>query len=224
MSPVIDTPVAVLHEEKHGVSAVAVPHYFMLPTVEALSFILRTRGSFFLEMGGREKMEADFALLQQGEPDFGLCLTSLNTYNAEVALIITQSLTQRFVQCADKRMHLVSCLQEALANAVIHGNLCINCPRNTLEAFDRYYQTIRNLVVTPEFNDKRVYVQAWNSATHLRLCVSHEGHGMLTADMLGECQPEKDQKSGRGLFIIQSLADKVEVRNEGKSIAITFAY
>jgi len=163
-------------------------------------------------------------VLQKDAPDFGLCLTSLHTYDANAAYIITSALNARFGMSRRKRMHIMTCLQEALANAVIHGNLCIECDRNSLAAFERYYQLINDRIMQPAFASTRVYVRAWSSQDSFRICITHGGNGSLGPDILHESRPALEKRAGRGLFIIQSLAEWVTTDAERKSIDITFTY
>lgn len=201
-----------------------VPHYFVMTNVQALTAVLRTRGTYFLEVGQRLALEHDLRILQKDIPDFALCLTSQHTYDNRVAPVITQAINDRFPKTRMKRMHIVTCLQEALANAVVHGNLRIDCQRNSLESFERYYRLIDEGVRQPDVKDKRVYVRAWDYPDALRLCITHEGEGMLDPKSIAESHPQLEKKNGRGLFIIQSLAEQVKTDAERKSIDITFTY
>jgi serine/threonine-protein kinase RsbW len=57
----------------------------------------------------------------------------------------------------------------------------------------------------------------------LRFIVSDEGEGFDYTNLPDPTAPENiELEGGRGIFLISSLCDKVEFKNEGKSIEITF--
>lgn len=57
----------------------------------------------------------------------------------------------------------------------------------------------------------------------LRFIVSDEGEGFDYTNLPDPTSPENiELEGGRGIFLISSLCDKVEFKNEGKSIEITF--
>ena len=57
----------------------------------------------------------------------------------------------------------------------------------------------------------------------LRFIVSDEGEGFDYTNLPDPTAPENiELEGGRGIFLINSLCDKVEFKNEGKSIELTF--
>ncbi len=204
--------------------AAGVPHYFILPHAQALADILKSNARMFIELGSRGTLTRDLKKLQERQPDFGLCLTTRHTYNSQVAGIITQALNDRFGMSRLKKMPIMTCLQEGLANAVVHGNLCIECPRDSLEGFEKYYSMIDEAVSSDTFKDKRIYVRAWEHVYSFQICITHEGDGVLNPAYFSKHNPLPSQKCGRGLFIIQSLAEQVTTDAECKTLDITFSY
>ena len=200
------------------------PHYFLLPQVPGLSKVLRNNASFFLEIGSYDTLGKDLAILQNGAPDFGLCLTTFHTYDAQVAVILTSALNDRFGMSRLKKMHIMTCLQEALTNAVIHGNLCIPCEKGSVEAFERYYALINEALTKEHYKDMRIYIRAWDYQGSFHLSITHDGEGKLTPDIIAESHPDAEKRHGHGLFIIQSLAEQVSTDAEGKSIDVIFTY
>jgi serine/threonine-protein kinase RsbW len=58
---------------------------------------------------------------------------------------------------------------------------------------------------------------------YLRFIVSDEGEGFDPSNLADPTAPENiELEGGRGIFLINSLCDKVEFKNEGKSIELTF--
>jgi anti-sigma regulatory factor (Ser/Thr protein kinase) len=212
-------------EMDYGIVRVrAVPYYFALGGTESLADVLKYPAGFFLQMGTRQRMGNDLTLLQAGDADFGLCLTTRDSYHSELAATITDALNNRFGLSRAKRTHIMTCLQEAVMNAVIHGNLCLESPEDSLDAFTRFYASVEQGVTAAATRDMRIYVQAWNLPHALRVCVTHEGNGRLNAMALTKTNPTLEQKTGRGLFLIQSLAEQVHTDAECRSIIFSFHY
>ncbi len=87
-------------------------------------------------------------------------------------------------------------LAEALSNAIVRGN--------------------------GEDPRKLVWVQALVSETAIRLSVRDEGPGCDPGRRTGPTLPaDLDDDSGRGLFIINQLADQVEFNDQGNTIWMT---
>jgi serine/threonine-protein kinase RsbW len=98
--------------------------------------------------------------------------------------------------CARTAFRLRVTLAEALSNAILRGN--------------------------HEDPDKWVWVQAELTADLIRLSVRDEGEGCALSrrqDPTLPADPEDDR--GRGLFIIKSLADRVEFDDRGNTIWMT---
>ena len=87
-------------------------------------------------------------------------------------------------------------LAEALSNAILRGN--------------------------NQDPGKRVWVRAELSATVIRLSVRDEGDGCDAARRTEPALPsDVEDDGGRGLFIIKSLADRVEFDDRGNTIWMT---
>lgn len=224
-----DAPLELFHRDAQGcfsscVSLPAcIPHYFFLPGVEALGTVLRRDGRLFIEMGRHHTLSRDLEQLQDGRPDFGLCLSTRSAYHCRISALITRALNDRFGLSRLKTMQIMTCLQEALTNAVIHGNLRIACARDTPEGFERYFRLVEQAAASDAGED-RVYVRAWDHRAFFRICVTHEGKGRLDPALIAHSRLQLDRKNGRGLFIIQSLAEQVTTDDACRSIDITFTY
>ena len=201
-----------------------IPHYFALPSPEALADILQQSADTFLEIAQRDRMDQDLAALIAEAPDFAVGLTSQSTYHPLISATITDALNDRFGLSRGKRMQIMTCLQEALSNAVIHGNLCVTGERDSLQGFEDFYQSVDNALAEPQFQQKRVFIRAWDTKVSLRVCISHGGPGRINPLLLAPNNPLPEQKCGRGIFIIQSLAEQVHTNAECNALDLSFTY
>lgn len=228
MMPYTDAPLELFHDERPDEALPlrysSTPHYFTLRKAEDLAGVLGRSGIFFIEARNYQALGRHLAVLQEGMPDFGLCLSTAHCTDASVAQMLTATLNDRFGMSRAKHMQIVTCLQEAISNAVIHGNLQVDYVRDSLEAFERCHAQIDHLMHDSHLRELRVYVRAWDYGGSFRLCITHEGAGRLLPAMLAESHPEAKKRLGRGLFIIQSLAEEVSTDAWQTSIHITFAY
>lgn len=88
-------------------------------------------------------------------------------------------------------------VSEAVNNAIQHGN--------------------------KENTDAKVYVQVATDPTHFCIQVKDEGKGFAFQDLPDPTAPENLLKdSGRGVFLMQNLADEVEFVHAGNTVNLYF--
>lgn len=86
---------------------------------------------------------------------------------------------------------------EAVTNAIQHGNL---------------NDVSKKVTVSYLINDKK-----------LTFVIRDEGKGFSFADLPDPTSPENIEKeSGRGIFLIKSLADEVSFENNGNKVIVSF--
>ncbi|GIV42811.1 MAG: anti-sigma factor [Vicingaceae bacterium] len=94
--------------------------------------------------------------------------------------------------------NMIICLTEAINNAIQHGNA--NDPSKKVEIIFDY--------------DNQFY----------KFTVRDQGNGFDYQNLPDPTSPENITKiSGRGIFIIKNLADKIEFENNGSTIHIYFS-
>lgn len=88
-------------------------------------------------------------------------------------------------------------VSEAVNNAIQHGN--------------------------KENTDAKVYLQVATDSTHFCIQVKDEGKGFAFQDLPDPTAPENLLKdSGRGVFLMQNLADEVEFIHAGNTVNLYF--
>ena len=97
----------------------------------------------------------------------------------------------------DVEANILVSLSEAVNNAIVHGNK-----------------------MDPE---KKVRMKMVKDEKLLTFSVEDEGSGFNPNEVMDPTAPENiDKPTGRGIFLIRSLADSVEFQDEGRKIVITF--
>ncbi|MEL7498714.1 MAG: response regulator [Planctomycetota bacterium] len=120
------------------------------------------------------------------------------------------------------RWQFVMAMNEALVNAMHHGNLEVASKLRESENEEEYYDEIRNRKNLPPFCHRRVRVEAEFSDRHICVQISDDGSG-FDPSRVGD--PTEDvnlnKVSGRGLFLIRSFMDQVAHNLTGNQITMT---
>ena len=122
------------------------------------------------------------------------------------------------------------CLREALANAIIHGNLEISSTLKE-ESWERFEALVQEREVLPELAERQVLIRCQMTLEHLRFEIEDQGQGFdRSAFQLSSSKkisPLEDgdpmqtlPKSGRGLCIITAFMDTVFWNDAGNCITM----
>jgi len=120
-------------------------------------------------------------------------------------------------------------LQEAIINAVVHGNLGLGSAyKESADDLRHYHRLIRDRLETDPAARKRIDVIGWWDDDHLSIAVGDQGNGYDTIERRKQAgrqraAPDRDRRrSGRGLEIIRRFAEDVTVANGGRIIIMSF--
>lgn len=120
------------------------------------------------------------------------------------------------------RLQIGMALDEALVNAIHHGNLEVDSSLREGECESRYYELIQERKTTPPYCDRRVRVEAEFSDQHICVQISDDGPGFAPDDIPDPTAEENLLRaSGRGLFLIRSFMDQVAHNEKGNQITLT---
>ena len=118
---------------------------------------------------------------------------------------------------------------EALANALLHGNLEANKDlRASGDAYADYVDHLDHRLHDDSFASRSVCLFARMSAGWLTLEVLDEGHG-FEKSRRSASEPQHDEEdafglpSGRGLLVTSAMADRIRHRNGGRRLDLGFA-
>ncbi len=119
------------------------------------------------------------------------------------------------------RLQIGMAIDEALVNAMHHGNLEVDSNlRDTDES--QYYDQIRDRRCKEPFCSRRVSVQAEFSDQHVCIQISDDGPGFDPSKVEDPTTDENVQRiGGRGLFLIKSFMSQVSHNGCGNQITMT---
>jgi CheY-like chemotaxis protein/anti-sigma regulatory factor (Ser/Thr protein kinase) len=122
--------------------------------------------------------------------------------------------------CDDSgRIRLGIALQEALLNALLHGNLELDS-QQLHRALDDDPDLVRRRAVESPYAERRIHVYAELSADTARFIIRDDGPGFAHADFAGDIEPN-DLPSGRGLVLMRAFMDEVSFDAAGNEVTMT---
>jgi hypothetical protein len=117
-----------------------------------------------------------------------------------------------------ERTRLGVAMEEALANALYHGNLEI-CSTLRDEDDHSYFHEIQRRRQDPLFCERRIYVEAELSREQARFVVRDEGHGFDPSTLPDPTDPENlERSSGRGILLMRTFMDEVSFNEVGNEV------
>lgn len=87
-------------------------------------------------------------------------------------------------------------------------------------------EAVNNAIKHGNQNDKKklVSIEVSDAQSEFSIQVKDEGGGFDFNDLPDPTSPENIEKeNGRGIFLMKSLADKVEFQNNGRDVVLTFS-
>lgn len=185
--------------------------------------------AFCFEAGLAPGQLAAFCRLAARRGTFiGLCLSTSTAYRVEPAAAIAAALTETGFFNESLIWRIEVALAEAMANALLHGNLEANKDlRASGDAYADYVDHLDHRLHDDSFASRSVCLFARMSAGWLTLEVLDEGHGFeKTRRVAAEPHDDEDAfglPSGRGLLVTSAMADRIRHRNGGRRLDLGFA-
>lgn len=154
------------------------------------------------------RMESDFVL----ENDPALIATLVN--------FLQDNLVGMKLGDETDRIRVGIALEEALVNALYHGNLEVSSELRQQD--DRaYYQTAEERRCRRPYSDRRVHIHVDLSHPEAVYIIRDEGPGFDPSSLPDPTDPENLEKlSGRGLLLIRTFMDEVSFNPSGNQITM----
>lgn len=196
-----------------------IPHFFSLERDDTLDNTLKRPYNIFVEINGNKGLEALLDNLLSESPDTIISITTHSCYKHNVALSATTMLVERLAIRQDKEIQIATCLQEAIMNALLHGNLAVQGKFNTLEGFNLYREEIERKLEQEEYRNKRINISIWDGHSHLKIAVNDEGGGFS----INTNTSDENRPHGRGLTFIKEMSEHAWVGDDNRTLFMTFA-
>lgn len=151
----------------------------------------------------------------------GVSLTAGSAYAHDVPPPLVAAIGRRFpdATCVPA---IELALYEALANAIIHGNLGIGSAlRASAAGLREYRASLAAALADPAKAGRRVTVTCAPHGDCLRLVVRDQGAGWETGALAAPAA-DADAKSGRGLDLIRQVSLRVTAEDGGRRLIMDF--
>ncbi|MFN4260620.1 MAG: response regulator [Gemmataceae bacterium] len=151
------------------------------------------------------------------------CEFTLENNREQLSAMVTflQDELQRWQLCDQGGLIRVGiALEEALVNALYHGNLELSSDLRQ-EGDQCFYQHAEQRRSVAPYRDRRIFVRARLARDEVAFTVRDEGPGFDPSLLDDPTDPENLEKiSGRGLLLIQTFMDEVRYNEQGNQITM----
>lgn len=146
-------------------------------------------------------------------------------HDGSLAAALIKQLVQvvkHFQLCdANTLMRVATALEEALQNAIVHGNLEVSSKLRETDDGREYFQLAKARRVVAPYCDRRVFVSARATQKQVEFTIRDEGPGFDVTQIPDPTSPAHlDKPCGRGLFLIHAFMDDVRHNEIGNEITM----
>jgi anti-sigma regulatory factor (Ser/Thr protein kinase) len=177
-----------------------------------------------VEAGLIDRCDDDVLFAQHASGHLSLVVTTRSAYRHAIARTFIAAMASRTEFSEDLRERLYGAVQEALMNAILHGNLEVDPHlRDSLEGLLSAQQAIETRLALPQVSCAMIRLKAvWNAST-LHVVIRDSGKGYDAAELPERKEGQSEESaSGRGLDILKTFSDGVEVSNGGTTVKLEF--
>lgn len=196
----------------------------MLSDVDRGSLAAALRGSYaaLIEVVSDDEPAGDWTAAALSSAGFYLSLSTATSFGLQLAALISDELVARAVLSVEQRSVVELCLQEAVANAIVHGNLGIpSTAKDHPEGYRVFSQLLNERLADPLLRRRRTDVFTRWSGRTLDISVADQGAGFDTS--LIPTEIDTTSRSGRGFVFMRALAGRVAVTDGGRCVSLRFA-
>ena len=188
---------------------------------ESLSVALMQPIAAVIEAVEGQEPLGDWVAVAVPEDGIYLSLTTGSAFGIQLAALICDALVERGVLTRSQRSVVELCLQEAVANAIIHGNLGIaSTAKDHPEGYRVFSQLVSERMGDPVLCRRRVDLFCRWAGRTLEISVVDQGAGfdvsILPADVAAT------SRSGRGFIFMRALASRVITTDGGRCTSLRF--
>ena len=184
---------------------------------ESFGEILSRGARTCIEIGGLAVADVAESLRLARTSSIFVSLTTVSAYRFQLAHRIVQALDRRQPVGEERCYDMELALQEAISNAVIHGNLSVHTLENpSLTALERFSNEVEGRLADPELACQRLKVAALLGDGGIAIDVIDQGPGFVPGTR------KSSVASGRGISLIETLVSGWELLDDGRRIRLRF--
>ncbi len=187
------------------------PFYFITSVNCCWQSVLSVAGDVLIEVSPWVSLQRAQQFINKQQPDFALSVTSRTLYQHNIALPLAHAIRRRFGLSNAQEEDIATCLQEAIQNAIIHGNLGIKANYHDGRGLEYYYKLIQRVLNKEPFYHRHVTICAWQRHDVVTIAVTDQGQGFDPAKL--QTQQNSHKAYGRGLKLIADLCHAMRITN-----------
>lgn len=152
-----------------------------------------------------------------------ISLTTRSAHRALTGAVLSRAVLERGIIAHGMVAGVGGAVQEAIANAVIHGNLGLSFGTDEFEDLGGFHRAVADRLAAPDAAQRRVTVDIDWTAADVTVAVSDEGQGFeAPAIDSADLDPAGFAPTGRGLILMRALASRVEFDSAGRRVRLAF--
>jgi CheY-like chemotaxis protein len=118
------------------------------------------------------------------------------------------------------RLRIGTALEEALLNALYHGNLGVRSELKEID-HDEFYKQANERKVALPWCDRRIRVQARIGSEQMEVTIRDEGSGFDPSKLPDPTDPENlDRPCGRGVMLMRAFMDDIRYNESGNEVTL----
>jgi anti-sigma regulatory factor (Ser/Thr protein kinase) len=165
---------------------------------------------------------SDLAVLPEADKLFA-SVRNATAYRLPVARLFIGALAERIEIDQELYFRMEIALQEAIMNAVIHGNLGIGqIARDGLTEISEIETILAERLASPDRAVRRVRIEARWTPRDVLISICDEGAGYVP-DWERHLQVGPASHGRRGLSIMHAVARSIDVSDHGRCLTLSFA-
>lgn len=153
--------------------------------------------------------------------DFHLQISTETAYGLNFSEQVARHLAEQMRYSSAARTNLHIALHEAVANAIIRGNLRIASAINHIDQLEAFYKLVNNRLQDDDFRLLPIEVKArWNKKA-LEITVQDQGRGFDYEPVLSRLKSQPS-KQVNGISLIAASSTSFHYDNGGRSLTMHF--
>lgn len=178
------------------------PYFITSDEMAQLGSLMQQPYHHFIEAREQVQLPQVLDFIRYEHPHMTLSVTSQTAFRHPIAEYAARHIAARMLPAREGYQAMRTCLQEAVLNAVIHGNLRMQGQHHGMAGFQEYMQEITRRIADEDAGLLRVNIHAWFTEHHITLCVADSGPGFV----MEQLQADVLSPHGRGLLMIRDMA------------------